>query len=61
MLGTILNTVVQEELVAKLQSEISVEQDTGEDPDLSANIKEYIDNSPFQVFTSLIFLDWDGS
>lgn len=61
MLGTILNTVVQEELVAKLQSEISVEQDTGEDPDLSANIKEYIDNSPFQVFTSLFFLDWDGS
>lgn len=40
---------VNEELVAKLQSEISVEEDMGENEDLSANIKEYIDNSPFTI------------
>ena len=38
-----------EELVAKLQSEISMEEDMKEDDDLSANIKEYLENSPFEV------------
>jgi hypothetical protein len=38
-----------EELVAKLQSEISMEEDMKEDEDLSANIKEYLENSPFEV------------
>jgi complement component 1 Q subcomponent-binding protein len=40
---------VSDELVAKLQSEISMEEDMKEDDDLSANIKEYLENSPFQV------------
>lgn len=48
---------VNEELVAKLQSEISVEEDMGENADLSANIKEYIDNSPFQVRALLFYQD----
>jgi complement component 1 Q subcomponent-binding protein len=38
-----------EELVAKLQSEISMEEDMKEDDDLSANIKEYLENSPFEL------------
>lgn len=38
-----------EELVAKLQSEISVEEGMKEDEDLSANIKDYLENSPFEV------------
>lgn len=41
--------IVNEELVAKLQSEISMEEDMKEDDDLSANIKEYLENSPFEV------------
>lgn len=41
-----------EELVAKLQSEISMEEDMKEDDDLSANIKEYLENSPFEVSTT---------
>lgn len=40
---------VTEELVAKLQSEISMEDEIKEDADLSANIKEYLENSPFQI------------
>jgi len=38
-----------EELVAKIQSEISMEEDMKEDDDLSANIKEYLENSPFEI------------
>lgn len=40
---------VSEELVAKLQSEIATEEDMKDDEDLSANIKEYLENSPFEV------------
>ncbi|ORY03416.1 mitochondrial glyco protein [Clohesyomyces aquaticus] len=40
---------VNEELVAKLQSEISMEEDLKEDEDLSTNIKEYLENSPFEI------------
>jgi hypothetical protein len=40
---------VNEELVAKLQNEISMEEDMKEDEDLSANIKEYLESSPFEV------------
>ncbi|KAF2129981.1 mitochondrial glyco protein [Dothidotthia symphoricarpi CBS 119687] len=40
---------VSDELVAKLQSEISMEQDMKEDEDLSANIKEYLENSAFEL------------
>ncbi|KAH5429005.1 hypothetical protein HBI47_113200 [Parastagonospora nodorum] len=40
---------VSDELVAKLQSEISMEEDMKEDDDLSANIKEYLENSPFEI------------
>ncbi|KAF2752257.1 mitochondrial glyco protein [Sporormia fimetaria CBS 119925] len=40
---------VQEELVAKLQSEISMEEDMKEDEDLSANIKEYLESSAFEL------------
>jgi hypothetical protein len=46
----IVNVIpANEELVAKLQSEISMEEDMKEDDDLSANIKEYLENSPFEV------------
>jgi complement component 1 Q subcomponent-binding protein len=38
-----------EELVAKLQSEIAMESEMKESDDLSANIKEYLENSPFEV------------
>ena len=38
-----------EELVAKLQSEMAMESDLKESEDLSANIKEYLENSPFEV------------
>ncbi|KAB2102485.1 hypothetical protein AG0111_0g9059 [Alternaria gaisen] len=38
-----------EELVAKLQSEISMEEGMKEDEDLSHNIKEYLENSPFEI------------
>jgi complement component 1 Q subcomponent-binding protein len=40
---------VKEELVAKLQNEITMEEDQQEDEDLSTNIKEYLENSPFEV------------
>ncbi|KAL5405440.1 hypothetical protein PMIN06_007423 [Paraphaeosphaeria minitans] len=40
---------VKEELVAKLQNEITMEEDLKEDEDLSTNIKEYLDNSPFEL------------
>jgi len=40
---------VSDELVAKLQSEISMEEDMKEDDDLSTNIKEYLENSPFEI------------
>jgi complement component 1 Q subcomponent-binding protein len=40
---------VSDELVAKLQSEIAMEEDMKEDDDLSTNIKEYLENSPFEV------------
>ena len=50
---------VNEELVAKLQSEISMEEDMKEDEDLSANIKEYLENSPFEV-ESLQYLCIEG-
>ncbi|KAF2704216.1 mitochondrial glyco protein [Pleomassaria siparia CBS 279.74] len=40
---------VNEELVAKLQSEITMEEDMKDDEDLSANIKEYLDSSPFEI------------
>ena len=44
-----LTYAANEELVAKIQSEISIEEDMKEDDDLSANIKEYLENSPFEV------------
>ncbi|KAF2011748.1 mitochondrial glyco protein [Aaosphaeria arxii CBS 175.79] len=40
---------VNEELVAKLQNEIAIEEDMKEDEDLSANIKEYLETSPFEI------------
>ncbi|KAJ4300787.1 Mitochondrial acidic protein mam33 [Kalmusia sp. IMI 367209] len=40
---------VKEELVAKLQNEITMEEDLKEDEDLSANIKEYLENSAFEL------------
>jgi hypothetical protein len=45
-------TTVNAELAAKLQSEISMEEDMKEDADLSANIKEYLENSAFEVLLS---------
>lgn len=44
-------SLVKEELVAKLQNEISMEEELKEDEDLSTNIKEYLENSPFEVCT----------
>jgi hypothetical protein len=41
---------VKDELVAKLQNEISVEEELKDDEDLSVNIKEYLESSPFEVF-----------
>ncbi|KAF2000398.1 regulatory protein-like protein suaprga1 [Amniculicola lignicola CBS 123094] len=38
-----------DELVAKLQSEISMEEEIKDDDDLSSNIKEYLENSPFEI------------
>ncbi len=35
--------------MAKLQSEVAIEEDMNEDEDLSANIKEYLENSPFDL------------
>ena len=46
-------SAVNEELVAKLQNEISMEEDMKEDEDLSANIKEYLESSPFEVLLPL--------
>ncbi|KAI8939707.1 hypothetical protein NX059_003461 [Plenodomus lindquistii] len=43
------SSAVNDELVAKLQSEISIEEDMREDDDLSTNIKDYLDNSPFEL------------
>ncbi|XP_014561780.1 hypothetical protein COCVIDRAFT_33388 [Bipolaris victoriae FI3] len=40
---------INEELVAKLHSEIAMEESMKEDEDLSANIKEYLENSPFEI------------
>jgi hypothetical protein len=45
---------VKVELVAKLQNEITMEDDLKEDEDLSANIKEYLENSAFEVNTILV-------
>jgi complement component 1 Q subcomponent-binding protein len=50
--STTNKAIVSDELVAKLQSEISMEEDMKEDDDLSANIKEYLENSPFEVWAS---------
>ena len=47
--AALLIFVANEELVAKIQSEISMEEDMKEDDDLSANIKEYLENSPFEL------------
>ena len=47
--AALLIFAANEELVAKIQSEISMEEDMKEDDDLSANIKEYLENSPFEV------------
>jgi hypothetical protein len=47
---------VNEELVAKLQNEISMEESMREDEDLSTNIKEYLESSPFEVRMCLIKL-----
>ena len=44
-----MQITVNEELVAKLHSEIAMEESMKEDEDLSANIKEYLENSPFEV------------
>ena len=46
---------VNEELVAKLQNEISMEEDMKEDEDLSANIKEYLESSPFEVLPPFLY------
>ena len=43
-----------EELVAKLQSEISMEEGMKEDEDLSANIKDYLENSPFEACNHIL-------
>ena len=43
------SNAVNEELVAKLQNEISLEEDMREDEDLGQNIKEYLENSQFEV------------
>ena len=51
---------VNEELVAKLESEISMEEGMKEDEDLSTNIKEYLENSPFEVRISATFHVPDG-
>ena len=51
-----LTYAANEELVAKIQSEISIEEDMKEDDDLSANIKEYLENSPFEVNTCVILV-----
>ncbi|KAF2660649.1 mitochondrial glyco protein [Lophiostoma macrostomum CBS 122681] len=40
---------VYAELAAKLQSEISTEEDVREDADLSSNIKDYLENSAFEI------------
>lgn len=49
-----------EELVAKIQSEISMEEDMKEDDDLSANIKEYLENSPFEARHQLLMLQYNS-
>ena len=51
-----LTYAANEELVAKLQSEISMEEGMKEDEDLSHNIKEYLENSPFEVNTCVILV-----
>ena len=51
--AALLIFVANEELVAKIQSEISMEEGMKEDEDLSANIKEYLENSPFEVRSSI--------
>lgn len=40
---------VTDELVAKLQSEIGMEEDMKDDEDLSINIAEYLESSPFEL------------
>jgi hypothetical protein len=40
---------VKDELLAKLQNESAIEEDMREDEDLSANIKEYIESSAYEV------------
>ena len=49
--------IVDEELVAKLQNEISLEEQTTEDADLSTNIREYLENSAFEVRRLLYMLN----
>lgn len=41
--------VVQDTLVAKLESELNLEGDVGEAENYSQNIKDYLENSPFEV------------
>ena len=48
---------MKEELVAKLQNEITMEEELKEDEDLSTNIKEYLENSSFEVCHDRIALD----
>lgn len=44
-----MHFAVNEELVAKLQSEIALEEDMVDNEDLSLNIKEYLESSEFKV------------
>jgi complement component 1 Q subcomponent-binding protein len=46
---------VNQELVAKLQNEIALEEEMKEDEDLSANIREYLESSPFEVWNSCAY------
>jgi len=40
---------VNEELVAKLKSEIAIEEDMRDEDNYSTNIKDYLENSPFEL------------
>lgn len=40
---------VQDALVAKLESELNLEDDVGEPENYSDNIKDYLENSPFEI------------
>lgn len=46
---SLTESIVDQELAAKLESELAVEKEIRDSEQLPANIKDFLDDSPFEV------------